>query len=237
MLAGDDGSMIYRTPPVVRALVVTLLVGDVVVREVILQSLTVIPALLQGAIVLLVIGLAVGLVLGPSSFLTVRAGPTWLAVHRLSWKRVGIDDLTAVYVLGISRRLCSITFIMDAADGQRRSLRLGSIAMRSLPVREYAAQVVVQAVERGRVGDMPPSVCVALGLDAAICDSAPNRPRLPAARIIGTAIASAAGFVVGIRSALADQWGPPLAMGVAVALATTLLYVWITGPRRWPPRR
>lgn len=234
MVAADDGSLIYRTPPVVRALVVALLVGDLVAVEVILQTSMVIPALLQGAIVLLVIGLAVGLVLGPSSFLTVRAGPVWLAVHRLSWNRVGIDDIASVQVLGFSPRLCSLTFIAEAADGQRRSLRLGSVVMRDSTVREHAAEVVVQARELGRLGDMAPSVCLALGLDAAVCDPAQNRARLPAARIIGTVIGSTAAFVIGIRSALADEWGPPLAMGFAAALATTLLLMWIMGPSRWP---
>lgn len=47
MVAADDGSLIYRTPPVVRALVVALLVGDLVVVEVILQTSMVIRRYLR----------------------------------------------------------------------------------------------------------------------------------------------------------------------------------------------
>lgn len=230
MSAAEDGQLVYRTPSHIRAAVIALILGDLIVLEAILQTLSVIAAPLQGLIVVLVVVLIAAIAIGLSSFLTVRAGPTWLSVHRLSWKRIDAADVTAVQVLGVSPHLCSIALVGPATRaGRKVALRLGASAMADPKLRAHVA-VVVQAVsERGL--PLSPAACTALGLHRQ--HQFLPQPTRSLERVVGTIITASFSFAVSMKYALNDSWGPPIAMGVAVAALTTIFFLWIMGPNRW----
>jgi hypothetical protein len=213
-IRNPDG-ILYRTPKATRATIIGLLALDIVVFEVILQTLIVIPALLQGLIVLLVGGLAFGVTIGLSSFVAVRGGPGWIEVqHGVLRQRIEAADISYTRVLGPFPWFCSVS--MYSRSGGPR-VRVGALAVRSERIRGHLHEMVTQGV----LGVSNPAPADFAGT------------AIPVVRLVVTALATFAFVSLSMRRALEDSWGPPLAMGLAAAVLGVLYFWWITGPIPW----
>jgi hypothetical protein len=226
-IRNPDG-ILYRTPKATRATIIGLLALDIVVFEVILQTLIVIPALLQGLIVLLVGGLAFGVTIGLSSFVAVRGGPGWIEVQHGVRQRIEAADISYTRVLGPFPWFCSVS--MYSRSGGPR-VRVGALAVRSERVRGHLHEMVTQGIDQAGL-TLSPAACRVLGVsNPAPADFAGTA--IPVVRLVVTALATFAFVSLSMRRALEDSWGPPLAMGLAAAVLGVLYFWWITGPIPW----
>lgn len=218
----DGGIILYRTPSIIRILVVGVLSLDIILLEVILQVLVVIPPLVQALIVLLVAGLALGLTVGLSCFVTVRGGQGWIEVHRLRWRKINARDISYVQLLGPFPSFYS--FWLRSRTGDR--VRLGALAVRAPLVRKHLGAMVEQAALAGRV-TIYPAACHLLGLD--VPSDLGVLPSVPVPRLIVATIASGVIFAGGLRG-FADSWAAAAAMGVAASALAGLFFWWIAAP-------
>jgi len=226
----ESSEVLYRTPGARRLTVIGLVVLDVAVLEAVLQTMSAIPAVVQGLVVVLSAGTLFGLAMAVSSFVTVRGGRGWVAVHRFGWSCVYGTDLTSDQMLGPSPRFCSIVL----RDRLGQQVRLGAWAAKSPRVREHVRQLLIEAVEvHGYVPSAP--TCAALGVEPAQ-KAIPDRARRGAVtpqRLVLTTVVMATTFGAGMKWAFQDTWAPPVAMGTAAAALAAAFFWWVTAPARW----
>jgi hypothetical protein len=228
---GDPREVLYRTPHLRRLAVIGLIVLDVAVLEAVLQTMSVIPAVLQGLIVILLGGMLFGLIMTFSSFVTVTGGSEWLAVHRIRWSRVESANLISTQVLGPTPSFCSISL----TDRLGHTVRLGAWAAASPRVRDHVRTLVIDAIEANTLVPSRPT-CIALGIEhlGAVSDTQlVKASAVTAGRLALVTVLVGVVLAIRIGTALADSLGAAAAMGVAfAAIAATFLW-WVSAPARW----